>query len=103
MGILLESVAMPSCRYLPNTGVELRSLACPALAGRFFTTEPPGKPLFASRSVLDLWAQSLQSCPTVCDSMDCSPPRSSVCGILQSGILEWVAMLSSRGFSRHRD
>ena len=34
-----------------------------------------------------------QSCPTLCDPMDCSPPGSSVHGILQAGILEWVAIL----------
>ena len=34
----------------------------------------------------------LQLCLTLCDPMDCSPPNSSVCGILQAGILEWVAM-----------
>ena len=33
-----------------------------------------------------------QSCPTVCDSMDCSPPGSPVHGILQAWILEWVAI-----------
>ena len=32
------------------------------------------------------------SCPTLCDSMDSSPPGSSVHGILQAGILEWVAI-----------
>ena len=32
-------------RDFPNTGIELVSLASPALAGRFFTTEPPGKPI----------------------------------------------------------
>ena len=37
-----------------------------------------------------------QSCPTLCDTMDCSPPGSSVHGILQAIILEWVAMPSSR-------
>ena len=37
-----------------------------------------------------------QSCLTVCDPMDCSPPGSSVKGILQARILEWVAMPSSR-------
>ena len=41
-------------------------------------------------------AKSLQSCPTLCDPMDCSPPGSSVHGILQARILEWVAMPSSR-------
>ena len=38
-----------------------------------------------------------QSCPTLCDHMDCSPPGSSVHGILQAGILEWVAISSCRG------
>ena len=38
-----------------------------------------------------------QSCPTLCDLMDCTPPVSSVPGILQARILEWVAMPSSRG------
>ena len=37
-----------------------------------------------------------QSCPTLCDPMDCSPPGSSVHGILQERILEWVATLFSR-------
>ena len=34
---------------------------------------------------------------TLCDCMDCSPPGSSVHGILQARILEWVAISSSRG------
>ena len=38
-----------------------------------------------------------QSCLTLCNSMDCSPPGSSVHGILQVGILEWIAILFSRG------
>ena len=33
-----------------------------------------------------------QSCPTLCDLMDCSPPGSSVHEILQAGILEWIAI-----------
>ena len=48
-------------------------------------------------------AKSLQSCPTLCDPMDCSPPGSSVHGILQARTLEWVAMTSSRGSSWPRD
>ena len=45
----------------------------------------------------------LQSWPTLCDPMDCSPPGSSVHGILQARILEWVAMPSSRGSSQSTD
>ena len=48
-------------------------------------------------------AKSLQSCPTLCYSLEHSPPGSSVLGILQARILEWVAMPSSRGSSRPRD
>ena len=44
-----------------------------------------------------------QSCPTLCNPMDCRPPGSSVHGILQARILEWVAMPSSRGSSQPRD
>ena len=44
-------------------------------------------------------AKSLQSSPTLLDPMDCSPPGSSVHGIVQVRILEWVAMPSSRGSS----
>ena len=42
-------------------------------------------------------AQLLQSCLTLCDPMDCSPPGSSVHGISQARILESVAVSSSRG------
>ena len=44
-----------------------------------------------------------QSCLTLCDPMECSPPGSSVHGILQARTLERVAMPSSRGSSRVRD
>ena len=37
-----------------------------------------------------------QSCPTLCDPMDCSLPGSSVCGIFQARMLEWVAIFSPR-------
>ena len=44
-----------------------------------------------------------QSCLTLCHSMDCSQPGSSVHEILQARILEWVAMSSSSRSSQHRD
>ena len=40
-------------------------------------------------------AKSLQSCRTLCDSMDCSLPGSSVHGIFQARVLEWVAIAFS--------
>ena len=44
-----------------------------------------------------------QSCPTLCDSMDCSPPGSAVCRIFQARILKWAAVSSSRGSSQPGD
>ena len=47
--------------------------------------------------------RSLQSCPILCDPMDCSSPGSSVHEILQARILEWVVVPSFRGSSQPRD
>ena len=46
---------------------------------------------------------SLQSCPALCNSMDCNPLGSSVHGISQAGILEWVVIPFTRGSSQCRD
>ena len=63
----------------------------------FFAAED-GEALWVSE-----WVIVAQLCPTLCDPMDCSTPGSSVCGILQARIQEWVAILFSRGSSRPRD
>ena len=53
---------------------------------------------------LCVWARMhAQSCPTLCDPMDCSRPGSSVHGISQARILEWVTISFSRGSSWPRD
>ena len=63
----------------------------------------------SSQNISYILKQKCQSCahaqsfPTLCDPMDCSPPGSSVHGIFQARILEWVAISSSRGSSRPRD
>ena len=44
-----------------------------------------------------------QSCPTLCNPMNCSPPGSFVYGIFQARILEWFAVSFSRGSSPRRD
>ena len=49
------------------------------------------------------WSEVAQSCPTLCDPMDCSLPGSSVHGIFQARELEWVAISFSRGSSWPRD
>ena len=57
-----------------------------------------------SPSPLMMWKVKVaQLCPTLCHPMDCSPPGSSVHGILQARTLEWVAVLFSRGSSQPRD
>ena len=73
----------PSPGDLPNPGIKPESLMSPALAGRFFTTSATWEPQSAS-----------QSCPTLCDPTDCSLPGSSVHGISQARILEWVPFSS---------
>ena len=53
---------------------------------------------------LEKWKSEVtQSCPTLCNPMDCNPPGSSIHGIFQARILEWVAISFSRRSSRPRD
>ena len=52
---------------------------------------------FHSLAYVYIYAQSLQLCMTLCNSMDCRPSSSSVHGIFQVAILEWVAVPSSGG------
>ena len=68
----------------------------------------PGAAWGRKTDQLYLWKSKVkmlvaQSCPTPCDPVDCSPPGSSVHGILWARILEWVAILFSRGSSWSRD
>ena len=56
-----------------------------------------------SLSVVVKWSEVAQSCPTLCDPMDCSILRSSIREIFQARILEWVAISFSRGASWPRD
>ena len=60
------------------------------IAGRFFTTRNQKE------------SEVTQSCLTLCDPMDCCLPGSSVHGIVQARILEWVAISFSRGSSQPR-
>ena len=52
---------------------------------------------------MPMWSEVSQSCPILWDPMDCSPPGSSVHGIFQARVLEWVAISFSRGSSQPRD
>ena len=52
--------------------------------------------LTPKKVVLLIMCEVTQSCPTLCDPVDSSPPGSSVHGIFQAGILEWVTISFSR-------
>ena len=72
-------------------------LVSPALAGGFFTTS-------ATREAQERGNVLVaQSCPTLCNPMDCSLPVSSVHGISQARVQEQVAILFSRGSSQPKD
>ena len=90
---ILEWVAMPSSRGSSRPR-DRTCISCGShIASALFTADPP-----AHGEVKDS-----QSCPTPCDPKDCSSPGSSVHGILQTRILEWVAFPFSRGSSQPRD
>ena len=63
------------------------------LAGGFFTTEPSGKSAYIHAAAAAA-AKSLQSCPTLCDPIDCSPPCSSVRSIPMSEYWRGLPCLS---------
>ena len=91
----------PTPGNLPDWEMEPKSPAAPELAGRFFTTEPSGKPLrylTVAISSIPVAAKSLQSCPTLCDPKDGSPPGSPNPEILQERTLECVAISFSNAW-----
>ena len=67
----------------------------PAFAGRFFTTRSTVVCICYTAAAA---AESLQSCPTLCDPIDGSPPGSPVPGILQARTLDWVAISFSNAW-----
>ena len=54
---------------------------------------------FLQRMKVKSESEVVQSCPTLCDPMDCSPPGSSVHGIFQARVLEWGAIAFSTSSS----
>ena len=78
----------PATEDLPDPGIESMSLASPALAGSFFTTESPGKPhdgishrlmtmlitMLITHVIICCCCLVAQSCLILCDPMDCSTP-----------------------------
>ena len=102
----------PSPGDLTKAGIKPE---CHALQADSLPSEPPGSKKseahFLIMFVLSAhiaWeyqaaSKSLQSCPTLCDPMGCSLPGSSVHGIFQATVLEWIAISFSRGSSQSRD
>ena len=79
-----RGLPLPPPEDLSNSGIKPTSSA---MAGEFFTTAPPAAAV-----------KLLQSCPTLWDSIDGSPPGSSITGILQARTLEWVAISFSNAW-----
>ena len=83
----------PSPGELPNPGIKPRS---PTLQVDSLPAEPYRKAKNTGvGAAAAAAAKSLQSCPTLCDPMDCSPPGSSIHGIFQARVLEWRAIAFS--------
>ena len=82
-----SGLPFPTPGDLPDPGIEPSALASSTLAGRFFTTsttwEAPLSQKVASAVAAAAAAKLLQSCLTLCDPIDGSPPGSPVPGILQ--------------------
>ena len=90
------------CRH--RSGVDDFVLIWPKPRESCMSTEDCLSPAVGCGSVPGcMHANSFQSCPTLCDPMDCSLPGSSIHGISQARILEWVSISSSRGSSQPRD
>ena len=60
-------------------------------------------PVYEDEKVKESESEVAQSCPTLCNPMNFSPPGSSLHGILQARVLEWVAITFSRVSSRPRN
>ena len=95
---ILEWVAISSSRHLPGPGIKYESLY---LQHWQVDSLPPCQ--LGSPYALLKWSEVAQLCPTLCDPMDYSLPCSSIHGIFQARVLEWIAISFSRGPSLPRD
>ena len=85
---------MGASQQLPSLGVGQRT-ACRKAQGKFWVVAS----ILKLMGMVCVHAKTLQLCPALFDPMNCSPPDSSVHGILQAKILEFVAISFSRGSS----
>ena len=85
-----HELLLPSPGDLPDARIKLTFLMSPPLAGGLFTPRATWEAsVYIEKGKERKFAQS---CPTLSDPMDCSLPGSSVHGIFQAIILEWVAI-----------
>ena len=120
LGISVVSRAAGACGWLPRPGGDRTcGFGDGCIAGRGWQEAADGGKQCLSPSLCEAQRPRLffsspastrasrvlvaQLCLTLCDPMDCSPPGSSVRGVLQARVLEWVAMSFSRGSSQPRD
>ena len=95
--------AFPPRHHPPAAPGNLKNLTCLSSSPSLAYQNLYAKPFQLSRITVQYTVQQCApSCP-ILQPMDCSPPGSSVRGISQARILEWVAISSSRGSSQSRD
>ena len=102
---VLEWIAMPSSKRSFQSKDRTHVFCISFIVGRFFTAEPSGNHIMHMCVCVYVYiyihtlyiyaaatARSPQSCPTLCDPIDGSPPGSPIPGTLQARTLEWVAI-----------
>ena len=102
---ILEWLSCPPPGDLPDPGIESVSPVIPALQADSLLLSHWGNPNWLKSLLLQSVSESEvgQSCPTLCDPIDCSLLDSSIHGIFQARVLKWVAISFSRGSSWSRD
>ena len=99
--VLSHSVARPPVLHcLPEMPSNHLTLCCPLL---LLPSIFPSIRVFSNESALHIKWPVAHLCPTLCNPMDCSLPGSSVHGILQARIREWIAIFFSRQSSQSRN
>ena len=90
------------CLQIPIEFLMMSYLICHHLSYPYplLSSFPPPQ---RAKCMLKSESEVAQSCLTLCDPMDWSLPRSSIRGIFQATVLEWVAIFFSRGSSRPSD
>ena len=92
-------IVKASSNLVPRTFLTLFKCSIYSLSyrsiGELLVSLPQGLECFSPSGAAAAAAKSLQSCPTLCNLIDSSPPGSAVHGILQARVLEWVPIAFS--------